>query len=59
MAVALVWMAAPGIISRTHQKLFSLSKEKINIAIYSYLSICKLFIFIFCVMPCLTLLVIS
>ena len=42
-----------------HSKLFGISREAFNIAIYSFLGVYKIFIFVFCLIPYIALLIIG
>ena len=44
---------------RIHSKLFSISRETFNVAIYSFLALYKLLIFVFNLIPCVALSLVS
>jgi len=44
---------------RIHSKWFSISRETFNVAIYSFLGLYKLLVFVFCLIPYLALLIIG
>ena len=44
---------------RIHSKWFAISRETFNIAIYSFLGVYKVLIFVFCLIPYLALLIIK
>ena len=44
---------------RMHNKFYGISREAFNIAIYSFLGVYKVLIFVFCLIPYLALLIIK
>jgi len=44
---------------RIHSKLFSISKETFNVAIYSFIGLYKVLVFVFILIPYLALLIIG
>ncbi|MHC4646213.1 MAG: DUF6868 family protein [Planctomycetota bacterium] len=46
-------------VYRIHSKWFSISRETFNVAIYSFIGIYKIFVFVFNLIPCIALLIVG
>jgi hypothetical protein len=46
-------------VYRTHSKWFPISREAFNVAIYSFIGLYKIFIFVFVLVPYIALLIIG
>jgi len=46
-------------VYRIHSKWFSISRETFNVAIYSFLGLYKIFVFVFCLIPYIALLIVG
>jgi hypothetical protein len=44
---------------RIHSKWFSISRETFNVAIYSFLGLYKVLVFVFCLIPYIALLIVA
>ena len=46
-------------VYRIHSKWFSISRETFNVAIYSFLGLYKVLVFVFCLIPYVALLIVG
>jgi len=56
---SLICLCAGDWIYRIHSKWFSISRETFNVAIYSFLGLYKIFIFVFNLIPYIALLIVA
>ncbi len=56
---SLICVCAGDWVYRIHSKWFSISRETFNVAIYSFIGLYKIFIFVFILIPYIALLIVG
>ena len=56
---SLICLCAGDWVYRIHSKWFSISRETFNVAIYSFIGLYKIFIFVFVLIPYIALLIVA
>ena len=56
---SLICVCAGDWADRIHNKWFSISRETFNVAIYSFLGLYKVLVFVFCLIPYIALLIVG
>jgi len=56
---SLICLCAGDWVHRIHSKWFSISRETFNVAIYSFIGLYKIFIFVFVLIPYIALLIVA
>jgi len=56
---SLICLCAGDWVYRIHSKWFSISRETFNVAIYSFIGLYKVLVFVFCLIPYIALLLVG